>query len=166
MSLIDWCILGVVLVSAIVGVFRGLVREVLGLAGLALSVFVAWRFGELLAPRLTFISTLPSVRAMAASVILFVVCWLICMLLTVLLVKLVRGTGLSLPDRLLGSGFGALRGIVVVAVLVMLAGMTPLKNDPWWQQSQFIPQLEWIAGELVKLAPAGWRSKVGSDQET
>ncbi len=164
MSLIDWGILGVVLFSAIIGVFRGLVREVLGLAGWVLSAFAAWQFGGLLAPRLTFISTLPSVRAMAASVILFIACWLLCMLLTVVVVKLVRGVGLSLPDRLLGSVFGTFRGVVIVALLVMLAGMTPLKTDPWWQQSQFIPKLEWIAGELVKLAPAGWRDKAGSGQ--
>lgn len=169
MGVVDWCIAGVVLVSAIIGLFRGLVREVLGLAGLVFSLFLAIQFGELLAPRLTLISALPSVRLMAASVILFVSSLLLCTLLAMVIGKLVRGAGLALPDRLFGAAFGVLRGIVIAALLVALAGMTPLKKDPWWQQSVFIPRLEWITRELVKLAPAGWRNKASpatQEQET
>ncbi len=165
MILIDWCIAGLVLLSAIVGIFRGLVREVLGLAGLAVSLVIAWRFGELLAPYLTALSTLPSVRVMAATVILFLLSMLICTLLAYAIGKVVRGAGLALPDRLLGAGFGVLRGILVAALLVMLAAMTPLKNDPWWSQSMFVPQLEWLANELVKLAPVEWRNRVSPGQQ-
>lgn len=165
MTAVDGCVIALVLLSVVVGIFRGFVREVLGLAGLALSVLIAWRFGVLLAPYLTMISTLLSVRVMAATVILFILSMIICTLLAYVIGRLVRGAGLGLADRILGGTFGVLRGVLIAALLVMLAAMTPLKDDPWWRESAFIPRLEWLAGELVKLAPVEWRDKAGRGQE-
>ncbi|MFN9738466.1 MAG: CvpA family protein, partial [Pseudomonadota bacterium] len=67
-----------------------------------------------------------------------------------LLRKAVRSTGLTGNDRLLGLLFGAARGVLLVTVLVVLAGLTPLPRDPWWAQSRLIP---WFQGIAVGLAP-------------
>ncbi len=59
--------------------------------------------------------------------------------------KLVDKTGLTGTDRLLGIVFGVARGGVIVAILVLLAGLTPFPQDPWWQDSQFIGYFEELA---------------------
>ncbi|MGB5488001.1 MAG: CvpA family protein, partial [Lysobacterales bacterium] len=52
-------------------------------------------------------------------------------------------------DRLLGGVFGGVRGVALVLAMILFAGMTPLPQDPWWQQSRTIqslmPLAEWSA---------------------
>ena len=73
-------------------------------------------------------------------------------LLTYLLGKLVKSTGLSGTDRLLGAVFGALRGVALIILMILVAGFTPLPQDPWWGESVaingFLPLTEWVAGFL------------------
>jgi membrane protein required for colicin V production len=70
--------------------------------------------------------------------ILFVVTLVITAILNRLAGQLVTRTGLSGTDRMIGMIFGIARGVVVVSVLVLLAGMTTMPQDPWWQESALI----------------------------
>jgi membrane protein required for colicin V production len=77
-----------------------------------------------------------------------------------LLGKLVSSTGLGGTDRLAGLLFGVARGALIVAVLVMLAGVTPLPEEPWWKQSRLIPPFQNLAVWLRGQVPAGLASQV------
>jgi membrane protein required for colicin V production len=77
-----------------------------------------------------------------------------------LLGKLVDSTGLSGTDRLAGLLFGVARGMLIAAVLVLLAGVTPLPGDPWWKQSKLIPPFQSLALWLRDQLPAGLASYV------
>ena len=59
--------------------------------------------------------------------------------------KLVSRTGLGGTDKLLGVVFGVARGGIIVAILVLLGGLTPFPQDPWWQESQFLGYFEEFA---------------------
>ena len=72
-----------------------------------------------------------------------------------LLAQLVNKTGLTGSDRFAGLLFGIGRGVLVVAVLVLLAGLTPLPQDPWWAESTLIGPFQNIALWLRDLLPAG-----------
>jgi len=74
-------------------------------------------------------------------------------LINFLIGKLIKATGLSGTDRMLGIFFGLARGIAIVTVLVLLAGLTPLPKDPWWHESQFIPHFQQLAMILRGLLP-------------
>ena len=67
--------------------------------------------------------------------------------------KLIEKTGLSGTDRMLGVVFGALRGVVVVGILVLLAGFTAVPKDPWWDQSMLLKHFESMAVELRGFLP-------------
>ncbi len=66
--------------------------------------------------------------------------------------KLVKTTGLSGTDRLLGLLFGLVRGYALGAVAVLLAGFTALPGDAWWEQSRVVPAFqrgaEWLRAHL------------------
>lgn len=149
---VDYVILGIIGLSAVISLVRGFVREALSLVVWVAAFWVSWAFFRPLAAQLDWF-TVPSVRLGASFAILFVATLMVGALLNFLVGQLVEKTGLSGTDRLIGVLFGAARGGVLVAVLVLLAGLTPLPNDPWWQESQLIGYFQELAIWLKTLLP-------------
>ncbi len=149
---VDYAILGIIGLSALVSISRGFLREVLSLAGWILAVWVAFTFMQRFSPLLTPFVHTPSIAQVSTFVILFVATLFATGLINFMVGKLVNATGLSGTDRSLGIIFGIGRGIVIVAVLILLAGFTPLPQDPWWQQSllikHFTPLVLWLKSQL------------------
>jgi len=149
---VDYAILAIIAISALISVLRGFVREALSLVAWILSFWVALTYAPQLAEYLESYISAPSVRTIAAFAILFVFTLLIAALINNLAVKLVQKTGLTGTDRMLGIIFGIGRGIIIVAILVLLAGLTPIPADPWWKESIFIVHFQemalWIKGFL------------------
>ena len=96
---------------------------------------------------------LPSARVIIAFAGVFIVVLVVGGLINYLLGKLVESTGLSGTDRMVGALFGAVRGIAIVLVAVVLAGFTPFPKDPWWQASRLLPGFERLAAWAVDRAP-------------
>lgn len=139
---IDVVILALIALSAILSLFRGFVREALALATWLVALWVAVTFYEDLAAMLAQWITLPSGQKAVAFGVLFISVLLLGALVNYLASRLVSRTGLTGTDKLLGIIFGVARGGVIVAILVLLAGLTPLPQDPWWQESQFLGYFE------------------------
>ena len=153
MNWFDYGVLVVVGVSALISLTRGFVREALALAAWVLSIWVAVSFSRPLAVMLdSFIST-PSVRLIAAFLLLFAGTLLVVSIINMLAVKLVKSTGLTGTDRAIGILFGMVRGVFIVVVLVFLAGLTPLPQDAWWNDSLFMPHLQALAIWLRDFLP-------------
>jgi len=70
--------------------------------------------------------------------------------------KLVRLSVLSGTDRVLGMIFGLVRGVVLVALLVMAGRYSSFNEDDWWQNSTLIPYMEFVADWLLVMAPKGF----------
>ncbi|WP_257389014.1 CvpA family protein [Tahibacter caeni] len=151
MNWADYCILGVLALSVVVGLWRGLVAEVMALACWAAAFWVAWLFGERLSALFTSVDV-PSVRLMLGYGICFFGVLIAGALVAFLLRKLVAGSGLSGTDRLLGMVFGLARGLALVLLVVLLLGFTPFPRDPWWRESRLMPgfqnSAEWLAARL------------------
>lgn len=120
-------------------------REAFSLLAWIVAVAVAIHFSRDFSTYFTSVISLPSARIAASFIILFLVTLILGGLLNFLLAELVEKTGLSGTDRLLGLLFGIARGAVVIAVLVMLGGLTPLPEDPWWNEAQLIQPFESLA---------------------
>lgn len=149
---IDYVILGIIGLSTIISLIRGFVREALSLVVWVFAFWVAWTFFRELALHLGMFSV-PSVRLGVAFAILFIVTLIIGALVNYLIGQLVDKTGLSGTDRLIGMLFGAARGAVLVAVLVLLAGLTPFPEDPWWRESRLIASFQELATWMLSLLP-------------
>lgn len=135
---VDIVIPGIIAISALFSLMRGFVREALSLAGWVAAFWVALSFAQDFADLLLMGISAPSLRVVVSFTILFVVTLVIAALLNRLAGQLVTKTGLSGTDRMIGMIFGIARGVVVVSVLVLLAGMTTMPQDPWWQQSVLV----------------------------
>jgi membrane protein required for colicin V production len=142
---IDVVILALIALSAILSLFRGFVREAVALATWLVALMVSMAFYEDLAAILSQWISTPSAQKITAFAVLFVCVLLLGAIVNYLAGKLVDKTGLTGTDKMLGIVFGVARGGVIVAILVLLAGLTPLPQDPWWQDSQFLGYFEEFA---------------------
>lgn len=142
---VDIVIFGIIAASALLSLIRGFVREALSLAGWLVASWVALTFARGFADLLLTGISAPSVRIAVSFTILFVVTLVISALVNRLAGSLVAKTGLTSTDRMIGMVFGVARGVVVVAVLVLLAGMTTIPQDPWWQESALIDMFHKLA---------------------
>ncbi|HFD79896.1 MAG TPA: CvpA family protein [Gammaproteobacteria bacterium] len=151
---VDYLLLAIIVISTLLSLWRGFVREALSLASWLAALWIAMLFFEDLAGWLaTWIDT-PSVRSAVAFAILFVSTVLVGGLVGYLAGQLVARTGLTATDRALGMVFGVARGVVIVAVLVMLAGLTTVPQDPWWSESLLLPHFQEMALWLRSFLPA------------
>jgi membrane protein required for colicin V production len=142
---IDVVILALIALSAILSLFRGFVREAVALATWLVALMVSMAFYEDLATILSQWISTPSAQKVTAFAVLFVCVLLLGAIVNYLAGRLVDKTGLTGTDKMLGIVFGVARGGVIVAILVLLAGLTPLPQDPWWQDSQFLGYFEEFA---------------------
>ena len=148
----DYTILAVIGISIGVGALRGFVMEAFSLLVWAAAFVVAYYFAGDVAALMEGSVSLPSARIAMGFTGLFISVLLVGGLINYLLGRLVESTGLSGTDRLLGGVFGAARGLALVLIMLIVAGLTPLPADPWWQESRTIarlmPLVEWAASYL------------------
>jgi membrane protein required for colicin V production len=137
----DYLIIGICLISTLVGALRGLVKEAFSLAVWMAAFLLAFQFSGSLADSLEGTISLPSARTSLAFAGIFISVLVIGGLMNYLLGKLVEKTGLSGTDRLLGGVFGAARGLILVITIILVAGLTPIPRDPWWAESKSIQAL-------------------------
>tara|TARA_R110002111_G_scaffold180097_1_gene245754 strand:+ start:135 stop:629 length:495 start_codon:yes stop_codon:yes gene_type:complete len=152
---VDYVIIGIIALSAIISVVRGFVKEVLSLVAWVLAFWVALTFSPQLATFLSDYIATPSIRLFAAFAALFIVTLILSALVNHMISALVEKTGLSGTDRALGIVFGLLRGVAIVTLLVLLAGATPMPHDPWWHNALLIEHFEKMALWVHQFLPAG-----------
>lgn len=149
---LDYFIIGILVISIIVGIFRGFVKETFSLVSWILAFWIALAF----APRLVLI--LPAfihpgeVRYAVAFAVLFLLTLVLMALLSTQIVRFIKGSALSSTDRSLGGVFGLLRGVLLVVVLIYVGLMAGANQTEWWRHSLLLPYFmvlaEWVKGYL------------------
>ncbi|MCE7506059.1 CvpA family protein [Polynucleobacter sp. IMCC30063] len=160
---VDYVVFTVLLISALVGVSRGLFKEVLALFSWIIAAWIAYHYSEYLSTEWLSTFKMDELFRLGLSfLILFVAALIACGLLGGIIQKLILSAGLSLTDRFLGLIFGLLRGVVVVVILASLAALTPLTQSTDWRLAKTRTTLE-IATSLIKTwLPADWASQLGA----
>ncbi|BAO29109.1 CvpA family protein [Sulfuritalea hydrogenivorans] len=158
MTAFDYAVLTVIAASVLLGLWRGVVSEILALAAWVVAFLVARAQGSQVADWLTGQIAEPGMRLAAAYVLIFVGVLLVFAIARMIISLMLKAVGLGLLDRLLGAAFGVLRGVLVVWVAVLVAGMTPLPKTDWWRDAMLAPPLEtaviaakpWLPAEAAK----------------
>lgn len=149
MNWTDYLIVGLLAFSGIVGLMRGLLREVISLFTWLAAVWLAWEFAGLLEPHLGGALSAEAVRPWAARTIIFVGVLLTGAAVGAIVTHFVRLSLFSSLDRLLGFFFGLLRGVVVLGVLAMLCHAVRLHEESWYRSSTLVPYAE-QAGNVLR----------------
>lgn len=152
----DLLILGVLVLSVLLGLVRGFVREAIAVLAWLGGLWLAWRYAPLLEPLLGGMVGEPPVSTWTARALIVLMVLLFGWLVSALLSHLLRHSGLSiLVDRVLGGIFGFLRGAVVVAVFVLLGQFVELTGVEWWKESRLLPYATELAGWIQTFAETG-----------
>ncbi|MGF1748731.1 MULTISPECIES: CvpA family protein [Vibrio] len=144
MNWLDFVILGVIGLSALISLVRGFAKEAMSLVIWFGAFFIASQYYAKLAVYFTNIED-EMFRNGAAIAALFVATLIVGALINYVLGQLVQKTGLSGTDRVLGVVFGALRGVLIVsAVLFFVDTFTTLNSSEWWESSQLMPHFKLV----------------------
>jgi membrane protein required for colicin V production len=167
---VDWVILAIIGVSALISLLRGFVREALSLAGWIAAFFIAKMFYEPLSELLVNHIETNSIRLGVSWLAIFVATLIIAGIINYIVGRMVDAAGMSGTDRFLGMFFGALRGVLIVALIVLgLKQFTPVPKDKWWDQSSLIPHMEivaaWFYEKLGDVVPELKDGQDGNDKE-
>lgn len=158
MALTDLIFLGLLAVSMLLGLWRGLTYEVLSLLAWGAAFFAAQWLAPWMALHLPLGDTSPPVRHAAGFAVVFIVALFVGGLLAVLAKRLIQAVGLSPMDRTLGAAFGLARGVVVLLVVAVVVNLTSLKNDAWWRESAGAAVLTVALQGLKPVMPAQFGS--------
>lgn len=153
MTAFDYAVLAIVGISVLLSLMRGFLREVLALASWVAAFFVAKLYTVQLSPLLPEAIPNQSLRLLAAFAILFLGTLLIASLLSITLSELFKQIGMGWLDRWLGAVFGLARGVLIVAVLVLLGGLTSLPQDIRWRNAMFSAPLEAMVAGVMPWLP-------------
>ncbi len=153
MSVLDFAISAIMLISLLVGLFRGFIREVMSLAAWIAALWAAYAFAQTGGAYLEPYIQQSSLRIVAAFAIIFVFALIAASLLGHLLGRVLTVSGIGGVDRSLGLLFGAGRGVVVVAALILTAIFMDIATQPWWHKSVLVNYFNPAADLLRSLMP-------------
>lgn len=156
MPIIDIVIIVAVAISVIIGIVRGFVKEAISIAALLVAIWAALYFGPSVGQVSESWIASEELQVWFGRILVFAVILSIGGLLGWGISKLVRLSILSGMDRLAGAVFGAARGLLLVALLVLAGEFAGFSNDEWWQRSLLIPYLEQVAEWIEVMAPQGY----------
>lgn len=165
MTAFDWCVIGVMALSMLLAYVRGFTRELIALFAWVLGFFAAIAFSPIVGAWLPDLGDNGVLRYIIAFVMILIAALVIGALVAWPLSTVIRKSGLGFVDRFLGAMFGMARGIVLVLAFVLVAGLTALPRQVWWQNAALAPPLTVAAMSLAPWLPAAWVQRLDYSRE-
>ncbi len=152
---LDFVIIAVIGLSVITGLFRGFVKELIALCVWILAIWLSLTYSSRLDPWLQPYIHDKTARTALAFVGILLATLIVGGLFNAMLSFILKRSGLSGTDRLLGMGFGFVRGVFIVALLMVVVKMTAIPYQAYTSASRlyskFDPLVNWIYGYLPDL---------------
>jgi membrane protein required for colicin V production len=140
MNAADYLIICALLISLVLGLVRGFMREALALLAWLGGVWLAWRYADAIKPFFGGMLAEEPQRTWVARAVVVALVLLGVWILSEILAYFIHQSGLSVTvDRLLGMLFGFIRGVVLVSLLAMLGTLVRLDEVRWWKKSELMP---------------------------
>ncbi|HQU98791.1 MAG TPA: CvpA family protein [Nitrosomonas sp.] len=165
MTVFDYVVCAIFVVSIVLSIIRGLVREVLSIAGWIAAFIVAGAYTSFFVKFLPDAVVGETLRFLVTFVLVFLTVLVNTALLTMLLTALIKNIGLGFIDRLFGSVFGFLRALIIATVIVLMAGLTTIPSQSFWQQAVFSKPLELVAKQVLLWLPEDLAKHISFDKK-
>ncbi|HEX9684670.1 MAG TPA: CvpA family protein [Burkholderiales bacterium] len=160
MTVVDIIVIAILGISIAFGAWRGLVREVLALVAWVAAFLIANLLAPDAAKLLPRAMANEELRLLVSFVVVFIAALVGLSVLAILASKLVRIIGLGPSDRVVGGLFGLVRGLLVVMILVLLAGLTTVPRQPMWRNAILSAPLEAFAGYIKAWLPSDLSKRI------
>ncbi len=159
MAIIDLLIVAALLISVVMGFLRGFIKEAVSVFALVLAAWASLRFspvGSSLIEQVTGFGPLQDSRGAQmwlGRALIFFGILLLGGLVGWLLSYVINSTGLTGTDRVLGLGFGFVRGALLLGIFALAANYLGFSQDSWWQKGKLVPYVERVGEAVRVLAP-------------
>ena len=153
MTVIDYIILSILLISTGISFLRGFVREAFSLVSWIVALGLAYFYTDRMALFLIDSITIPVLRNVVSFLLLFFATLIVASMVTYIMGQLVKRSGLGGTDRMIGMVFGIARGAIVVSVIVLVASATDFPKELWWQESKLVGHFQQLALMLKERIP-------------
>ena len=157
---IDIAIIALFLISILIGIYRGFVKETLSVASWGLAAFVAFRFGEQASVYIKPYVTQEPLGLAIAYVGVFLISLIVFSVVSHIISQVFASSGMTGIDRSIGSIFGALRAAAIIVVLILVGRFMAMDSQQWWIDSQFIPYFEPLVEWVKSYLPADILAKI------
>ena len=154
MGWFDIAILLIILISSLISLVRGFVKESISLATWIAAGFIALAYHQVLSELLLPYLESPTISLAAAFAVLFIATLIVGAIINYIISQLVSKTGLSGTDKTLGVVFGVARGVLIIALVVLFAELTPIPDEQWWQDSMLVEHFTRVSVWIRDLLPA------------
>jgi membrane protein required for colicin V production len=156
----DIALIAVVGSSTLFAFVRGVVRELIALATWVVGLVAAFGYSGTLAGWFTRLDASPATKHVLAFALILIALMIAGALVARLLSGVVKAIGLGFVDRLLGAVFGLVRGLAVVVLFALIAGVTTLPKQDWWQNAALGRPLAEAAVALKPYLPRAWAERL------
>jgi membrane protein required for colicin V production len=163
MTWFDIVVLGVLGLSMLLGVMRGLVKEMMAIAAWVIAVVIARQFGPVVANWLPAVLQPVGLRFAVGFACVTFGALMLLWLVTYFAAQIIRAKGLSLADRTIGAIFGLVRGVLIVLVGVLVAGLTALPKEPAWRNAWLSSPFEALAVSVKAWLPESIKTRIQYD---
>lgn len=161
MTQFDYIILIIVFLSVLLGWWRGLVYEILSLISWVTAYVVAKYWAAELTAYMPDVLESEALKSAAAFTAVFVATLMVCAMAAWLLSKLIKSFGLDWrTDGVMGGLFGLVRGLLLVLVFVLLAGLTKLPQTAFWRDALLSKPLQNLALQARDMLPDDMAKRV------
>lgn len=134
--------------------WRGLVRELVSLITWAVAGFGAWIFAGRFASAFESLTRERELQQMLAFAAIFAAIFLSGTVIGLVLHKFVnRSAALRAVNRVTGGALGLTRGVAIVVILFLLAGLTSFPQRSWWREAALAPAFERAAAFASRYLP-------------
>lgn len=153
MATVDTLFLIIISLSILVGILRGLIKEVISISSLIVSIWASINFGAFVGSYLEFWVNEPEFQLWVGMITTFICIIIIGMVLARILSKIFRLSLSAKIDRILGASFGFFRGCLLTSVFVLGGQLTSAPESEWWSRSNLIPYSKLLADKMIEYIP-------------
>ena len=153
MANVDALFLIIISLSILVGILRGLIKEVISISSLIVSIWASINFGASVGSYFEFWINEPKFQLWVGMIATFVSIIIIGMILARILSKIFRLSLSTKIDRILGASFGFFRGCLLTSIFVLGGQLTNAPESDWWNRSNLIPYSKLLADKMIEYIP-------------
>jgi membrane protein required for colicin V production len=170
LTILDVIVIVVVLISAVLAMVRGFVREALSIGSWVVAAFAAYYLYRPVLPLVTPYTSSGTVQAIVAAGVVFIVALIVATYITTKIADYVVDSQVGAVDRALGFLFGAARGVLLLVVALLFFNWLVNPSPMWVANAQTRPVLEDLGAKLIAALPQDLEATIlrrlrGEDEE-